>query len=128
MKLREAGWDMQQRLAQLASHPEDVDTLRAWLPALPGEPVEQPLQALAAPERPEDAAVDETLFPWSDDDRDDGHAPGWDGKTLDDVPAAPTPWWPCPCYPPALRASGLSLFPVSPARPAPGAYSGDRDR
>lgn len=94
MKLREAGWDMQQRLAQLASHPEDVDTLRAWLPALPGEPVEQPLQALAAPERPEDAAVDETLFPWSDDDRDDGHAPGWEGEptdTMDESPIASNP-------------------------------------
>ena len=30
--LREQGWDMQARLAQLASNPDDVDTLRAMLP------------------------------------------------------------------------------------------------
>ena len=31
LALRADGWDVQARLAQLASHPEDVDTLRAWL-------------------------------------------------------------------------------------------------
>ena len=29
LKLTKDGWDMTQRIAQLASHPEDVDTLRA---------------------------------------------------------------------------------------------------
>ena len=81
MKLTEDGWDMQQRIAQLNNHPGDVATLRALLPAVglvePGEPQ---TQALAAPARPEEAAVEETFFPWLDGDRDDGplggHAPG----------------------------------------------------
>jgi hypothetical protein len=111
MKLREAGWDMQQRLAQLASHPEDEVTLRAWLPTLPGEPVEPPLQALAAPERPEQAAVDETPFPWPDDDRDDGHAPGRDGKPLDDRPAASNPLVALPVLPTRFARQRPEPFP-----------------
>ncbi|MBC7376624.1 MAG: hypothetical protein H7346_04215 [Burkholderiaceae bacterium] len=98
LALREDGWDVQARLAQLASHPEDVDTLRAWLsgPA-PVEPGDSPalalLQALplAGPERPDDAAADdavanETVYPWPEDGHDGdapgGDAPGWQGESM----------------------------------------------
>ena len=89
LALRQGGWDMQQRLAQLASHPEDVATLRTRLRLEPQEPQ---AQALAAPERPEEAALDEAFYPWPDDDRDEsppgGPAPGWEGEPMDDAPAA----------------------------------------
>ena len=89
LALRQEGWDMQPRLAQLASHPEDVAALRALLPA--AEP-EEP-QALAAPEHLEEAALGEAFYPWPEDDQDDGppdgHAPGWEGEAMDGVPAAP---------------------------------------
>ena len=61
LALREGGWDMQARLAQLASHPEDVAALQALLPA--AEPEESQAQALAAPEHLEEAALDETFYP-----------------------------------------------------------------
>lgn len=35
LRLREQGWDMQHRIAQLAGNPADVDTLRALRPAPP---------------------------------------------------------------------------------------------
>ena len=93
LALRQEGWDMQARLAQLAGHPEDVDALRALLPtARPVEPDQAQAQALAEPEGVEEAAVDEAYYAWPDDDHDDGppggHAPGWQGEPTDDVPAA----------------------------------------
>ena len=83
LALRQEGWDMQMRLAQLASHPEDVDALRAWLPAI--EPEEPQAQALAAPGHFEEAAVDKAFVSWLDDD----HAPGWDVEPMEGVPSSP---------------------------------------
>ena len=78
MKLREAGWDMQQRIAQLAAHPEDVDTLRALLPEEPGEP-EADLQELAAlnNQPPENEDKDEAFNSWLDNGPLDSNAPDW---------------------------------------------------
>jgi hypothetical protein len=85
MKLRETGWDMQQRIAQLAAHPEDVETLRAWLPALPLRPVasgepEAVLQELADPtgQAPDDE--DEAFNPWPDDGPLNDNASDWQGE------------------------------------------------
>ncbi|MBC7377058.1 MAG: hypothetical protein H7346_06430 [Burkholderiaceae bacterium] len=96
LALRQEGWDMQARLAQLASRPEDVDALRALLPAAgPIEPDQA--QAQAAPERPDetavdDAAADEAFYPWPEDDHDDGapgaQALGWQGEPMDGASAA----------------------------------------
>ena len=83
--LQQEGWDMQQRLAQLASHPEDVATLRIRLRLEPEEPQ---AQALGAPEHPEEAAVDEAFFPWSDDGPPSSQAPGREDEPLDDALAA----------------------------------------
>ncbi|CAM3842073.1 hypothetical protein [Polaromonas hydrogenivorans] len=93
LKLREEGWDMQPRLAQLVDNPADVDTLRALLPAVlpigPSQAEEDPPKE-AGPDSHEDMAVDKPFFPWPDDDDSspDGHAPGWEGKPMDDMPAA----------------------------------------
>ena len=84
LKLRQEGWDMQHRIAQLAGNPTDVDTLRALLPVEPGEPQAPPPQE-AAPGRPKDAAADAVYFPWPDD-----HAPVWEGEPMDDMPVAST--------------------------------------
>ena len=81
--LMQDGWDMHQRIAQLASHPEDLDTLRALQL---GEP-DADLQALAAPGS--QAPVDEAFYPWPDGGPPDGSAPGWQGEPMDSVPAAP---------------------------------------
>jgi hypothetical protein len=107
LALKEQGWDMQPRLAQLASHPEDVAALRAWLPAAePEEPQAQAL-ALAASETLEEDALGEAFYPWPEDDRDDGppddHAPGWEVEAMDSVPAAPT-------------STPLAALPVLPTR------------
>jgi len=123
LALRQEGWDMQPRLAQLASHPDDVEMLRAWLPAagrvVPGEP---PAQALAAPERPEEAAGDEPLLPWLEDDRDDGppdsHASGWGWEEpMDGVPA-------CPAFNPLPVLPALPVLPTRLERQRPEPFPG----
>ena len=95
MKLREAGWDMQPRLAQLAGNPADVDTLRALLPVKSGEP-ESDLQKDAPPGHHEEMAVNKPFSPWPDDDYDgppDGHAPGWEEpiEAMEELSAASIP-------------------------------------
>lgn len=84
LKLKEDGWDMQQRIAQLQAHPGDVDTLRALLTVGPSEPEADP-QALAMSDRPEEAPTDEAFPPWPDDD--DADAPGWHGEHEHESPA-----------------------------------------
>ena len=76
--LRQDGCDVQARLVQLASSPADVDTLHAWLSAAAsvehgGAPAQvlSMVLPLAAPERKDEAAVDETVYPWPEDDHDD---------------------------------------------------------
>ena len=76
LALKEQGWDMQHRIAQLQNNPADVDTLRAWLPApRPAELDEPAAQALAAPEHAEEVAPDEAFYPWPDDGRDERFCP-----------------------------------------------------
>ncbi|CAM3839103.1 hypothetical protein [Polaromonas hydrogenivorans] len=122
MALKQEGWDMQPRLAQLASNPADVTTLRAWLPAAgPEEPGQPQAQALAAPWRPEDAALAEAVFPWPDDDRNDGppggQAPGWNGEPMVDVPASTA------SYP----LAALPVLPTRLERQRPDAFPGASD-
>ena len=109
LALRQEGWDMQARLAQLAGHPEDVDALRALVPTAGPEEHQALAPALATSERPEDAAVDETFYPWPEDDRDDGrpdnHVLGWERGPMDSVPAVPA-------------SNPLAAMPVLPARVA----------
>ncbi|MDB5744930.1 MAG: hypothetical protein JWR68_3245 [Polaromonas sp.] len=82
--LRSQGWDMQQRLAQLASHPEDVTMLRAMLPQLPEVPEVHPLPAPAEQAVPDSSALEEDAFyPWPNDDLPDEHALNWPGETLE---------------------------------------------
>ena len=88
LKLREGGWDMQHRIAQLHRNPEDVDMLRAWLPVAP-DLAEEDLPKKARPDRHEEMAVDKTFFPWPDGNGPtDGQAPGWNEEPVDDVSAA----------------------------------------
>ncbi|MFZ3141216.1 hypothetical protein [Polaromonas sp.] len=89
LKLREEGWDMQHRIAQLGNNPGDVDTLRALLPVESGEPEADPQKGVG-PSRHEEMAVDKPFFPWPDDDASspDGQAPGWEREPMDDVQAA----------------------------------------
>ena len=121
LALRQEGWDMQQRLAQLQSNPGDVDTLRAWLTAaLPlgsGQvQVDRPKEA--EPDIPEEAAIDTPLFPWPDDADDQGlpsgHAPGWEEEPADDMPdtAAST-----------LSATTLPVLPTRFERQRPESYA-----
>jgi len=101
LALRADGWDVQARLAQLASHLADVETLRAWLPAVlplgPGQAQEDP-QKEVCPASHEGSAVDKPFFSWPDDEGanelPEGQTPGWDGEpmdAMDESPAAPTP-------------------------------------
>ena len=133
LALRQDGWDMQARLAQLASHPEDVDMLRAWLSAAaslehgesPALPVVLPL---AGAERPDDAAVDETVYPWPHDDHDygppGGHAPGWHGGPMDDAPPALDPSAALPVLPTRFAREQPDAFEAFPnaAKAAPGPH------
>ena len=96
LKLREEGWDMQQRLAQLAAHPADVDTLRGLLPVEPDQ-AEGDLPTEAGPDLHEEMAVDKPFFPWPN--VDDNGLPGGQGpggneapvESMDNSPAAPDP-------------------------------------
>ena len=134
LALRQDGWDVQARLAQLDSHPEDIDTLRAWLSAAASlEPGDSPALALpvAAPERPGEAAVDETVYPWPQDghDHDDdkasgGHAPDWHGEPLDDAPPALGPSIALPVLPTRFAREQPVAFEAFPdaAKAAPGPH------
>ena len=96
LKLREGGWDMQHRIAQLHRNPEDVDMLRAWLPVAP-DLAEEDLPKKAGPDRHEEMAVDKPFFPWPN--VDDNGLPGGQGpggneapvESMDNSPAAPDP-------------------------------------
>ena len=121
--LREKGWDMQHRIAQLQNNPGDVDTLRARLPAMlplgPGQAKEDmPIEA--GPDSVEDSAVGKPFFPWSDDDGDNGlpggQTPGWEGESIgamDALQAASNP------------AAALPVLPTRFARQRPGALAGE---
>ncbi len=93
LRLREQGWDMQHRIAQLAGNPADVDTLRALLPVKTvalGAPQAHP-QEQSGPDSPEGRAVDKPFSPWPEDDEygpPDGQAPGWEEEPMDDMPAS----------------------------------------
>ena len=136
LRLRADGWDVQARLAQLASHPADVDTLRAWLAAAASlERGDAPAQALppAGPERPDeagvdDAAVDEAFYSWPQDDHDDnkasgGHAPDWQGEPMDGAPPAFDPLATLPVLPTRFvrhRLEAAEAFPdAAKAEPGP---------
>ena len=128
LALQAQGWDMQMRLAQLASHPEDVATLRVWLPAV--VPQESQTQALAAPERAEEVAPDEAFYPWPEDDHDDGppggHAPDWQGEPMDDAPPAFDPLAAQPMLPTRFarhRLEAAEAFPDA-AKAEPGPHKG----
>lgn len=83
---------MQHRIAQLASNPDDVATLRAWRSVEPGEPQARPQQE-AAPGFTGEAVADEVYFPWPDDGLPDGQASGGEGEPMDamDEPPAASP-------------------------------------
>jgi hypothetical protein len=119
LALKEQGWDMQARLAQLASHPEDVAALRAWLPdSGPVELDEPPAQALLAPEHLIDSAVDEAFCPWPEGDRDDDppsdHAPSWEAVPMEGMPA-----WPA-----SISLADQPALPTRFARQRPDALTG----
>ncbi|CAM3744233.1 hypothetical protein [Polaromonas hydrogenivorans] len=117
LKLRAEGWDMQHRITQLAGNPADVDTLRAWLPAvLPLEAgqAEEDSPKKAGPDSHEDRAVDTPLFPWPEDDEDgppDGQAPVWEEEPMDDMPAS-------------NLSAGLPVLPTRFERERPDALAG----
>jgi hypothetical protein len=116
LALNQEGWDMQHRIAQLQNNPGDVDTLRAWLPAvLPLEAgqAEEDSPKEAGPDSHEDRAVDTPLFPWPEDDEEgphDGQAPGWEEEPMDDMPAS-------------NLSAGLSALPTRFARQRPGPFA-----
>ncbi|WP_029527798.1 hypothetical protein [Polaromonas glacialis] len=93
--LREKGWDMQQRIAQLQSHPADVDTLRAWAPAAlplgPGQAQEDPPKEVD-PDSPEDSDLGQPFFAWPDDGDNgspEGQTPGSEGEPMDAMDESP---------------------------------------
>ena len=91
LELRQEGWDMQHRIAQLAGNPADVDTLRAMLPAvLPmgTSQAETDPQKGSALGRLEEAAADDIYFPWPDDALPNGQTFGWEGEPIDNMPDA----------------------------------------
>ena len=126
LKLREAGWNMPARIAQLHEHPEDVATLRGLLPTVhqaePAEPGDQPVQGLAAPGLPVQELAVETELPEALAHRPDDEPPGDDSAlawqdepldALDDMPAAPAP------------TKGLPSLPTRFERQTPGARPAD---
>ena len=116
LALKEQGWDMQPRLAQLTSNPADVDTLRAWLPAKTvalGETQAHP-QALSGPNGHEDRAVEKPFFPWPDDEDSspDGYTPGWSPMgAMDEPVAAPDPLTALPVLPTRFARQRPEVFP-----------------
>ena len=97
LKLRQEGWDMQHRIAQLAGNPADVDTLRAGLPVKPGEH-QAPPQQEAAPDCPAEDNAGEVCFSWPEYDLDEGppESPVLGGKSkpvegMDELPDTPIP-------------------------------------
>jgi hypothetical protein len=122
LAVRQEGWDMQQRIAQLQNNPADVDTLRAWVPAaLPlgaGQAQENPPKEVG-PVSPEDSDLGQPFFPWPDDDGDnglpEGQAPGWEGEPVDAVDALPAASNP---------AAALPVLPTRFARQRPDALAG----
>ena len=124
LALQAQGWDMQMRLAQLASHPEDVATLRVWLPAV--APQEPQTQALAAPEHAEEVAPDEAFYPWPEDDdaAPGGHAPDWQGEPMNDAQPALDPLAALPMLPTRFARQQLEAAEASPdaAKAEPGPH------
>ena len=124
LALKEQGWDMQPRLAQLASNPADVDTLRAWVSVKTvglGEPEAHP-QALSGPGSHEDRAVDKPFFTWPDDEDSspDGYTPGWAPMDAMDEPAAANPLAALPVLPTRFARQRPEVFPnASSAAAAP---------
>jgi hypothetical protein len=122
LALREKGWDMQHRIAQLQNNPADVDTLRAWvhaaLPRGPGQAQEDPPQEVGS-DSPEDSALGKPFFPWPDDNGDiglpEGQTPGWEGKPVDAVDALPAASNP---------AAALPVLPTRFVRQRPDALAG----
>jgi hypothetical protein len=120
LALRQEGWDMQHRIAQLAGNPADVDTLRALLPvntvAL-GEPQAHP-QEQSGPHSLEDRAVDAPFFPWPDDADDHGlpggQTPGGEEEPIDDMPHAAA----------SNLSAALPVLPTRFAREGPDALAG----
>ena len=79
--LREQGWDIQARVAQLANNPADVATLRAMLP---GAPETSAQQAAPSPERWLDEAPPDDSLP-DDAPPDEDTAPDWPDEPMDDM-------------------------------------------
>ena len=79
--LREQGWDMQARLAQLTNNPADVATLLAMLP---GAPETSAQQAAPSPERWLDEAPPDDSLP-DDAPPDEDTAPDWPDEPMDDM-------------------------------------------
>ena len=124
LALKEQGWDMQPRLAQLASNPADVDMLRAWVSVKTvglGEPEAHP-QALSGPGSHEDRAVNKPFFTWPDDEDSspDGYTPGWAPMDAMDEPAAANPLAALPVLPTRFARQRPEVFPnASSAAAAP---------
>ena len=122
LALRQEGWDMQHRIAQLQNNPADVDTLRAWAPAAlplePGQAQEDPPKEVA-PDSPKDSAVGKPFFPWPDDGDNgspEGQTPGLEGEpmdAMDEPPIASNP-----------SSAALPLLPTRFARQRPDALAG----
>jgi hypothetical protein len=116
LKLREQGWDMQQRIAQLAGNPADVDTLRALLLMESGEPESDPHNEAGSGGH-EEMAVDKPFFPWPDNDDGppDGQASGWEGEPMDNMPDAAA----------SNLSAVLPMLPTRFARQRPDALAGE---
>lgn len=79
--LREQGWDIQARVAQLANNPADVATLRAMLP---GAPETSAHQAAPSPELMLDQAFPDDSLP-DDAPPDKDTDPDWPQEPMDDM-------------------------------------------
>ena len=98
LMLREQGWDMQARLAQLASNPDDVETLRAMLPDPVARADTQAVgQAVPSPELGFDEAPpldEDTATDWLDEptgrETVENVSDHWDDwATMDEGPGLP---------------------------------------
>jgi hypothetical protein len=110
LKLREEGWDIQQRLAQLQSNPGDVDTLRAWLPVAPREH-EAVVQPFAPPARQAPEADGEVFNPWLDHGPLEGNLPDWHEEPVGDVPPMPDLLAALPVLPTRFARQRLDALP-----------------